>query len=93
LGNIFGRKAILCGSLSFISGTDDIEKDFLMANVCAFHFVLRYRIHETKLVTENSQEIAVTLLYIYTGINDSRRCCKVTPFFILFATMEYYYLA
>lgn len=46
----------------FISGTGGVQKGCLMANVCGFPLALRYHIHETKLVTENSQEVAVTLL-------------------------------
>lgn len=45
-----------------IPGTGGMKKDSLITNVCAFLLPLRHCIHENKLVMENSQEAAVTLL-------------------------------
>lgn len=59
------------------------ENDCLMADVHASQLALRYHKPETKLVMENSQEVAVTLL--------SSTLVQMTYkvlFFILFSTLE-----
>lgn len=113
LGNVLGRKAISCRSLSallfhytetfktcttrFPSISLNSKEDFkrhplivsvllltsygfqqrgsslqvqmvwkrIVASMCAFHFALRYRIPETKLVMENSQEVLKNCFCLY----------------------------